>query len=84
MRHRLAEVEKRREGNDKVGKMLTAARAAVERFAEQFEDTRELRAKILKKLSRLTRRDNIQFDGLSASPTSPTPPTGASNIRSWC
>lgn len=65
MRHRLAEVEKRREGNDKVGKMLTAARAAVERFAEQFEDTRELRAKILKKLSRLTRRDNIQFDGLS-------------------
>ncbi|QEL57529.1 DUF3683 domain-containing protein [Chromobacterium paludis] len=65
MRHRLAEIEKRRDGNDKVQLMIAAAREAVDAFARQFDDTRELRARVLKKLSRLTRRDNILFDGLS-------------------
>ncbi|OHX13637.1 FAD-linked oxidase [Chromobacterium sphagni] len=65
MRHRLNEVEKRRDGNGRVGEMIAAARQAVELFARQFEETRELRARVLKKLSRLTRRDNILFDGLS-------------------
>ena len=65
MRHRLNEVEKRRDGNGRVGEMIASARQAVELFARQFEDTRELRARVLKRLSRLTRRDNILFDGLS-------------------
>ncbi|MDE1713390.1 DUF3683 domain-containing protein, partial (plasmid) [Chromobacterium amazonense] len=65
MRHRLTEIEKRRDGNDKVQLMIAAAREAVDDFERQFEETRELRASVLKKLSRLTRRDNILFDGLS-------------------
>lgn len=65
MRHRLTEIEKRRDGNDKVQRMIAAAREAVDEFARQFDETRELRARVLKKLTRLTRRDNIQFDGLS-------------------
>ncbi|WP_434630851.1 DUF3683 domain-containing protein [Chromobacterium sp. CV08] len=65
MRHRLHEVEKRRHGNGRVEEMIAAAHAAVDAFARQFDETRELRARVLKKLTRLTRRDNILFDGLS-------------------
>ncbi|HJV05696.1 MAG TPA: DUF3683 domain-containing protein [Chromobacteriaceae bacterium] len=65
MRHRLNEVEKRREGNEKVGLMIVAAHQAVDRFEQQFAETRALRAAILKKLSRFTRKDNILFDGLA-------------------
>jgi hypothetical protein len=65
MHHRLQEVEKRREGNDKVGQLIAAARQAVNAFEQQFAETRELRQAILKKLSRHTRRDNILFDGLA-------------------
>ncbi|MBT2866088.1 DUF3683 domain-containing protein [Chromobacterium violaceum] len=65
MRHRLTEIEKRRDGNDKVQRMIAAAREAVDAFARQFEETRALRARVLKRLTRLTRRDNILFDGLS-------------------
>ncbi len=65
MQHRLTEIEKRRDGNDKVGHMLAAARGAVEQFACQFEETRALRQKVLRRLGKLTRRDNILFDGLA-------------------
>jgi hypothetical protein len=65
MHHRLQEVEKRREGNDKVGQLIAAARQAVNAFEQQFAETRALRQAILKKLSRHTRRDNILFDGLA-------------------
>jgi FAD/FMN-containing dehydrogenase/Fe-S oxidoreductase len=65
MRHRLNEIEKRRDGNDKVARLIDATRQAVESFERQFEETRTLRSQILKKLSRITRRDNIMFDGLA-------------------
>lgn len=65
MRHRLGEIEKRRDGNDKVGQMLTAAHAAVDRFERQFDETRSLRERVRAQLGRHTRRDNILFDGLS-------------------
>ncbi|AXE30240.1 FAD-linked oxidase [Chromobacterium phragmitis] len=65
MRHRLSEIEKRRDGNDKVQRMIAAAREAVAEFERQFDETRGLRARVLKRLGRLTRRDNILFDGLS-------------------
>ncbi|GGY10006.1 DUF3683 domain-containing protein [Paludibacterium paludis] len=65
MRHRLGEIEKRRDGNDKVGVMLRAAQDAVRRFARQFDETRALRQKVLRRLGKLTRRDNILFDGLA-------------------
>lgn len=65
MRHRLHEIDKRREGNTKVQALIAATSEAVERFAARFEETRSLRAVIMKRLSRITRRDNILFDGLA-------------------
>ena len=62
MRRRLAEIEARRAGNEKVGELLALAGAALERFAASFEETRALRARVLKRLRRVTRRDNIAFD----------------------
>jgi FAD/FMN-containing dehydrogenase/Fe-S oxidoreductase len=69
LRHRLHEIEKRREAgnasNDKVGLLLAAAEKAVAGFARWFDDTAELRRKVSKALLRHTRRDNICFDGLA-------------------
>ncbi|GJQ54475.1 MAG: oxidoreductase [Rhodocyclaceae bacterium] len=65
LRHRLAEIEKRRQGNESVAQLLSAAHAAVERFAAAFADTAALRARVLRALSKHTRRDNICFDGLA-------------------
>ncbi len=65
MRHRLGEIENRRDGNDTVGRMIAAAHAAVNTFEAQFGETRELRARALKALGKHTRRDNILFDGLA-------------------
>jgi FAD/FMN-containing dehydrogenase/Fe-S oxidoreductase len=49
----------------KVGFLLERARVAVQQFADEFEETAELRRRVLKKLSRSTRKDNICFDGLA-------------------
>jgi FAD/FMN-containing dehydrogenase/heterodisulfide reductase subunit C len=65
LHHRLAEIEKRRAGNDKVALLLDAARRAVGDFAQWFADTERLRREVVKKLARVTRRDNIGFDGLA-------------------
>ena len=65
MRARLAEIEARRAGNDKVGQLLALARAALEAFEAAFAETRALRAKVLKRLRRATRRDNVAFDGFA-------------------
>jgi FAD/FMN-containing dehydrogenase len=65
LRHRLGEIEKRRQGNDKVLILIDAAQAAVDRFARHFEDTAKLRAKVRKTLLKHTRKDNIAFDGLA-------------------
>jgi FAD/FMN-containing dehydrogenase/Fe-S oxidoreductase len=65
LRHRLREIDKRREGNERVALLLTAAQAAVQDFEHWFEATRSLRKKALKALARHTRKDNICFDGLA-------------------
>ncbi len=65
LRHRLAEIEKRRQGNESVAELLSAAQQAVNRFATGFDATAALRAKVLRALSKHTRRDNICFDGLA-------------------
>ena len=65
LRHRLREIDKRREGNDRVARLLTAAQSAVQEFEQWFEATRTLRKKALKALARHTRKDNICFDGLA-------------------
>ena len=75
LRHRLGEVEKRRnvdiadaEGatrKEKVGELVARAAKAVDRFEAQFRETYDLRKRVLKALGRITHKDNITFDGLA-------------------
>jgi FAD/FMN-containing dehydrogenase/Fe-S oxidoreductase len=72
MRHRLHEIDKRRESSagdpdrdGKVGQLVAAAHAAIDRFAGAFAETLELRRKTRRVLGRHTGRDNIAFDGLA-------------------
>ncbi|MBU0620214.1 MAG: DUF3683 domain-containing protein [Gammaproteobacteria bacterium] len=65
LHHRLGAIEARRGDNQKVKRLLELAAAAVDQFAAEFEHTLQLRKRALKALSRITRRDNIQFDGLA-------------------
>ena len=73
LRHRLNEVEKRRQSTEsegpersaKVKRLVEAAQLAVNRFAEHFGKTIDLRRKVLKVLGKHTRKDNIAFDGLA-------------------
>jgi FAD/FMN-containing dehydrogenase len=73
LRHRLVEVEKRRQSTEsddpersaKVKRLVEAAQLAVDRFAEHFGTTIDLRRKVLKYLGKHTRKDNIAFDGLA-------------------
>ncbi|AUM01252.1 FAD-linked oxidase [Rhodocyclaceae bacterium] len=61
--HRLNEVDKRRQGNERVTFLLARARAAVADFERWFADTARRRKAVHKALARHTRRDNICFDG---------------------
>ncbi len=68
LHHRLREIEKRREPEDrerdaKVGQLLAAARKAVQAFEEEFRATWDLRKKARRALARHTRNDNVRFDG---------------------
>jgi FAD/FMN-containing dehydrogenase/Fe-S oxidoreductase len=65
LRHRLGEIEKRRQGNELVGQLLAAASDAVRDFEAWFSETAGLREAILRRLGHITRRDNIAFDGLA-------------------
>jgi FAD/FMN-containing dehydrogenase/Fe-S oxidoreductase len=75
LRHRLREVEKRRNVDvadadgearkAKVGELVTRAANAVDRFEGQFRDTWDLRKRVTKVLGKITHKDNITFDGLA-------------------
>jgi FAD/FMN-containing dehydrogenase/Fe-S oxidoreductase len=65
LRHRLHAIDVRRQGNELVGQLLAAADRAVREFEAWFADTTSLRARILRRLAGVTRRDNIAFDGLA-------------------
>ncbi|MES2771117.1 MAG: DUF3683 domain-containing protein, partial [Pseudomonadota bacterium] len=65
LRHRLGEIEQRRQGSATVLKLLDAASGAVTAFEQHFDDTLKLRARVSKALLKYTRRDNIAFDGLA-------------------
>src|SRR5512144_49607 len=81
LHHRLNEIDKRRKATampgepstgaaaddreEKVVRLLEAARAAVDRFAASFRETWDLRKRVVRTLARVTRRDNIAFDGLA-------------------
>src|SRR5947199_7227969 len=48
-----------------VGELLALSRAAVEAFAAQFRAVWDLRKRTVRVLSRVTAKDNIEFDGFS-------------------
>ncbi|MDR1855485.1 MAG: DUF3683 domain-containing protein [Azoarcus sp.] len=63
LNHRVSEVDKRRQGNERVTLLITRARAAVGDFERWFEETAQRRRAIRHRLARHTRADNICFDG---------------------
>ena len=65
LHHRIDAIDERSGENEKVQKLVTAATQAVEKFAEDFRQTYDLRKKALSKFNKITRKDNIQFDGLA-------------------
>ncbi len=66
MRRRLSDIDARRENADvRVAELLAAAETAVDDFEVEFEETLGLRRRALSRLSRVTHRDNVQFDGLA-------------------
>jgi FAD/FMN-containing dehydrogenase/Fe-S oxidoreductase len=65
LRHRLHAIEERRQDNEAVKRLLELSHRAVDAFADEFEATLQLRKKALRVLSKITRSDNIQFDGLA-------------------
>jgi FAD/FMN-containing dehydrogenase/Fe-S oxidoreductase len=66
MRHRLREIEARRlNREDSVSELLAATTGAVDAFAAEFERMAELRRRAHRKLARVTRRDNVCFDGFA-------------------
>jgi FAD/FMN-containing dehydrogenase/Fe-S oxidoreductase len=71
MQHRLSEIQKRRTPADDprrdamVGELLKASVAAVERFSAQFREVYDLRRSTLSRLTKVTSKHNVKFDGLS-------------------
>ena len=65
LHHRIAAIDERSNQNGHVQKLVDAAKNAIEKFAEDFRQTYDLRKLALSKYSKITRKDNIQFDGLA-------------------
>lgn len=69
LNHRINAIDARSnesgKANEKVNQLISAAKVAVEKFADDFRQTYDLRKKALSKYSKITRKDNIQFDGLA-------------------
>ncbi|PWW48630.1 DUF3683 domain-containing protein [Melaminivora alkalimesophila] len=71
MRHRMAEIEKRRlphedaERDRRVGQLVEAARRAIDEFDATLVQAAALRRQVHKRLAPHTHKDNIKFDGLS-------------------
>lgn len=65
MRHRLNEIRKRRDDNSEVLKLVQAAESATNRFENSFAQTKLKREQVLERLSKITAKHNIMFDGLA-------------------
>jgi FAD/FMN-containing dehydrogenase/Fe-S oxidoreductase len=65
LHHRIAAIGERSNQNPNVEKLIHAAKTAIDKFADDFKQTYDLRKKALAKYSKITRKDNIQFDGLA-------------------
>ena len=65
LHHRINAINERSAGNHLVQLLVASAKTAVSTFEDEFKETASLRKKTLSKLGKLTRKDNIQFDGLA-------------------
>ncbi|HIQ40001.1 MAG TPA: DUF3683 domain-containing protein [Sulfurivirga caldicuralii] len=65
LRHRLGQVEQRLNGNQEAAALLERTREAVDAFAAWFPAQAALREKILQRLKKITRADNVDFSGLA-------------------
>jgi FAD/FMN-containing dehydrogenase/Fe-S oxidoreductase len=65
LHHRIAAIGERSNHNPNVQKLINAAKAAIDKFADDFKQTFDLRKKALAKYTKITRKDNVQFDGLA-------------------
>ncbi|MDR2876357.1 MAG: DUF3683 domain-containing protein [Methylobacillus sp.] len=65
LHHRLKAIDERSHGNVKVDHLVAAAKKAVAGFEEEFRQTAKLRKQTLARVGRITRKDNIRFDGLA-------------------
>ena len=65
MYHRIDSIGERSSGNAKVMELSEAAHKAVKSFENDFKLVKKFRRKIFSKLKKITKKDNIQFDGLA-------------------
>ncbi len=68
LHHRLNAIDERNTNgavNNSVQTLVVAAKKAVEKFADDFRQTYDLRKKALNVYTKITRKDNVQFDGLA-------------------
>lgn len=65
LHHRIAAIKDRSQNNPRVQVLIDAASKAVTSFEENFREAAALRRKAMARLSRITRKDNIRFDGLA-------------------
>ena len=63
LHHRLDQIVARAAGNTLALQLAASAREAVARFETWLGRQQELRRETLRRLSRVTRKDNVQFDG---------------------
>ena len=66
LHHRLRAIDERHTGDDpRVAELLGLARAAVQAFEREFDAVAALRQRVSRRMARVTRRDNVAFDGLA-------------------
>lgn len=65
LNHRLQQIVKRANGNDKALLLAERAQQAVQGFAQWFNQQNALRERARRSLSKVTRKDNIDFSGMA-------------------
>ncbi|MDH5570448.1 MAG: FAD/FMN-binding oxidoreductase, partial [Gammaproteobacteria bacterium] len=65
LRHRLEQVDARANGNELALQLISKTRDAIDEFEAWFPAQIKLRKKVSRRLKKITRKDNLCFDGLS-------------------
>lgn len=65
LNHRLRQFEQRLNSNPDAQRLLDAAQKAVDRFSNCFGERAQLRGRVTGALTKVTRKDNIDFSGLA-------------------